>query len=698
MPTIKQLPAATSVAATDLLPLSQGGATKALSVGSLLSSVQPAISLAQSKLLGRVSASAGGPEVVGVGAGLAIGAGALVATGLDHLQLPTSTALLTGDEVVVNSSGFAKRMVATSLRSLFTAGAGIAIDGSGAISALAGGSAPIATAGSVGLVQVGSGLSVSSSGTLTPDGSIIALRSALGSSAVLNVGTTAGTVAAGDDGRLLGAVQATGLGRTSVVAAGGTGARTLGDHLAGTLSVLDYAPSGTVVDRTGQVDASAAFQAVYAAAGAGQAITVPAGHYRINTPPVVTGGKVVAWHTHNATDVPGADLTALLGSGHLVLTANRGGTISIAEHGTNFSLLDIFGGDSGTKLDVISSGNAIIGYAVQQQVGSQGFPTGVTGYSDVRSVGTQAFGLYGQSNLYTNGVATNELDAFNYAGPPSTLLPPNRGFATPENNAITLTIGGGSGSYPASIGIDIERSGQSMLTGVYVAPDATINNGIMVDATAAAGPTNPLIVKGRPGVVPIAVLGVGAVSATSALQTWGAGGSTQATIYQDGTFESAGFRLGGDGTVSLKTVAVSGSVSGSAAGYFQVLVDGTAARVPYFSASGDVASTAFVASAVAASRSTGVRVVTAAGPVSIGAGDGLVVIRKAAGSATAVTLEANPAVGATHSLKDGRGDAATNAITVTPAAGAIDGAGSYVMSTAFEAVTLVYDGAQWSVI
>jgi hypothetical protein len=51
MPTIKQLPAATSVAAGDLLPLSQGGTTKALAVGSLLSSVQTAISVTPSSLL-----------------------------------------------------------------------------------------------------------------------------------------------------------------------------------------------------------------------------------------------------------------------------------------------------------------------------------------------------------------------------------------------------------------------------------------------------------------------------------------------------------------------------------------------------------------------------------------------------------------------------------------------------------------------
>ena len=139
MPTIKQLPTATSVSVTDVLPVSQGGSTRGLSVGNLLSSTQPALSLASGSLLGRVSAAAGGPEPVGIGSGLALAGGTIVATGDDHTRLPVSTLLSLGDELVVNSGGAAKRMAASQLRGLFAAGSGVSIDASGTISASAAG-------------------------------------------------------------------------------------------------------------------------------------------------------------------------------------------------------------------------------------------------------------------------------------------------------------------------------------------------------------------------------------------------------------------------------------------------------------------------------------------------------------------------------------------------------------------------------
>jgi hypothetical protein len=51
------------------------------------------------------------------------------------------------------------------------------------------------------------------------------------------------------------------------------------------------------------------------------------------------------------------------------------------------------------------------------------------------------------------------------------------------------------------------------------------------------------------------------------------------------------------------------------------------------------------------------------------------------------------------SLKDGKGDAATNPITVSAAPGTIDGATNYVVNTAHGAVTMQCDGAgDWSVL
>ncbi len=81
MPTIKQLPAAASVAAGDVLPISQGGFTRSVTAGVLLAGTQPALTVGEGKLLGRTSAGAGGPEPVALGAGLSLISGVLSATG-----------------------------------------------------------------------------------------------------------------------------------------------------------------------------------------------------------------------------------------------------------------------------------------------------------------------------------------------------------------------------------------------------------------------------------------------------------------------------------------------------------------------------------------------------------------------------------------------------------------------------------------
>ena len=137
MPTIKQLPAATAVTNSDLLPVSQNGLTRSLSVSTLLGATQPTLSLAQGTVLGRTSSGLGGPEAVNISNGLTLQSGAIAATGADHVGFPLATTLLSDDEIIVNSNAQPKRMPASKLRSLFSAGSGVQIDGSGVISAYA---------------------------------------------------------------------------------------------------------------------------------------------------------------------------------------------------------------------------------------------------------------------------------------------------------------------------------------------------------------------------------------------------------------------------------------------------------------------------------------------------------------------------------------------------------------------------------
>jgi hypothetical protein len=91
------------------------------------------------------------------------------------------------------------------------------------------------------------------------------------------------------------------------------------------------------------------------------------------------------------------------------------------------------------------------------------------------------------------------------------------------------------------------------------------------------------------------------------------------------------------------------------------------------------------------------RVVTAS-PVTMTSSDTVLVVRKTTGSATAITLPTPNGAGQVITIKDGKGDAATNPITVTPSSGTIDGAANVAINTAYGVVRLFYDGTTWTVL
>lgn len=94
---------------------------------------------------------------------------------------------------------------------------------------------------------------------------------------------------------------------------------------------------------------------------------------------------------------------------------------------------------------------------------------------------------------------------------------------------------------------------------------------------------------------------------------------------------------------------------------------------------------------------TAERTVTVAGAVTVSAtADFFICVNKGTGQATTVNLPASPVAGDTYIIKDCKGDAATNNITITPAAGNIDGAATYVMSTNYQAQGVTYNGSSWS--
>lgn len=137
MPTISQLPLATSVSAADEVLISQGGTARATLVGALLASAQPAITIDPPSLIGRTSLGSGGPEQVDVGVGINLSGGTLVADGSDHAVFPIESTFSIESDLVISNRGRPMLMRASLLRGLFSAGTNVAIDPNGVISTTA---------------------------------------------------------------------------------------------------------------------------------------------------------------------------------------------------------------------------------------------------------------------------------------------------------------------------------------------------------------------------------------------------------------------------------------------------------------------------------------------------------------------------------------------------------------------------------
>lgn len=103
MPTIQQLPLADVTDASDEIPVSQGGTTRSVSIGTLLSGTQPAILAPSGVILGRNSIGAGGPEPIIVGAGLTLNQGTLSSSGTTAAA--QSGTIAAEDLVYINQGG-----------------------------------------------------------------------------------------------------------------------------------------------------------------------------------------------------------------------------------------------------------------------------------------------------------------------------------------------------------------------------------------------------------------------------------------------------------------------------------------------------------------------------------------------------------------------------------------------------------------
>ena len=107
MTTIPDLPLAIAAASSDLVPVSQGGVTRAASISQMTAGLQPTLALTAGQLLGRISSGSGGVENIAVGANLSLSSGTLSATAspFNASTLPSATTPAATDLVVMGQAG-----------------------------------------------------------------------------------------------------------------------------------------------------------------------------------------------------------------------------------------------------------------------------------------------------------------------------------------------------------------------------------------------------------------------------------------------------------------------------------------------------------------------------------------------------------------------------------------------------------------
>jgi hypothetical protein len=95
----------------------------------------------------------------------------------------------------------------------------------------------------------------------------------------------------------------------------------------------------------------------------------------------------------------------------------------------------------------------------------------------------------------------------------------------------------------------------------------------------------------------------------------------------------------------------------------------------------------------------GLSTVTSGGSYSVLSTDVVVNVKKTIGSATTINLPSSPVNGRMIIVKDGKGDAATNNITVTPASGNVDGSATFVINNNRQSNIFIYDSTagEWTV-
>jgi hypothetical protein len=267
MPTLEQLPLISVVGPADQTLVEHAGQTCVASIATVLAGTQPQLTLASGMLLGRASPTVGGPENIGLGAGLSIVGGALVleSGAMSQLASPAFTGTPTAPTA---AAGTASNVIATTaFVQAATRGQTLTLTGdiNGSGSGTVATTLPaITTPGSYSKV------------TVNAKGQVIAGGVVLAS----DVSGLARVATSGSVADLTGSLGTIDVSNAIVVAQGGSLGRSLAVRAADIFNVLDF---GAVAD--GATNASVAINAAIAAAAilsTGGEVYLPAGRYRID--------------------------------------------------------------------------------------------------------------------------------------------------------------------------------------------------------------------------------------------------------------------------------------------------------------------------------------------------------------------------------------------------------------------------------
>jgi hypothetical protein len=377
--------------------------------------------------------------------------------------------------------------------------------------------------------------------------------------------------------------------------------------------------------------------------------------------------------------IEGVTSTGATGTGNFVFSASPAltGTVTMPDSGTwtsggiNGSII----GATTTAAGSFSALKATTGAFGGATISSNALAVTGTGLfnSSVTFADASTYGSGGIAGLVALGVTPASNHAISLGGGSNAILT-FQNAAGPTNSLQIVGDSTGSGG-PANI-----RIGS---TGSIIFRSTTAINLGSDDTFLTRGATATLQSGAANALTPIAQT----LQAQSAL----AGSATNAAGANWTYIGSLGTGTGTGGDIIFKTnvKTTTGTAQGTAT--TALTIKGETQAVNFAGPTNTTGVSTWVGSLIAP-----IRTVTASGAITVSATtDYFICVNKGTGAATTVNLPASPATGLQYVIKDCKGDAATNNITITPAAGNIDNTSTYVISTNLASVAVVYDGSAW---